>query len=714
MRWHSPRSLLLRGLFPSLILAGTSAAAATWHVHPDGSGDAPTIQAAIDLAASGDVILLASGTFSGPGNRDISYRDKTLVVRSEAGAASTIIDCEGLARGFTFHSEAGHAELRGVTIINGRAEQGGGMSIRNSFLGGFPTTWVRECVITQCEATTGGGIYCGDFSEVTIENNTIIENRADEGGGLSIPGYASATIRFNTVSRNTASVSGGGIYEHAGISPSPHEIEDNLIEGNNAPIGGGLSLNDWICRRNRFIQNVSAMGAGVFVSGAPPEFGGNLIAGNEGIGLYVDLSTRWTIANCTVVGNQSHGVYANRSKVLLHGCIIAFNGETALFVEGHAPNSPSIECVDVFGNGSNSTAGVASSVDLFFQDPEFCATSGANAFYLRDTSPCAPASSPCAQLVGAFPVNCTTPPPPPPQFVGCPPDTVVALEPTGTTLTLPPFSISNSGLAPSPFFYRVTSVGAAMLSNGGNPLSLIGVTPVLGPGESFSPPSAVLNAPSGLTSFEQDVSCYVVELAHSAEDSCGFKVNFEQTVSIAIQNFDARLEGRNVQLRWAIQHDGEADEIVVRRQLVGEGLHAPVVIAQLPVTAAGFIDTAARAGRTYDFDITVSSNGNPIAVSPSIRVSVPALVLGFQSAAPNPFRTSTWVAFDVPEQGPVSLEVFDVRGRRVRTLVNKEFSQGSHRVEWHPSGDEARASGIYFLRLSQGKQSARMKVVVLK
>jgi hypothetical protein len=78
-------------------LAG-SVDARTWYVKSDGSGDAPTIQAAIDsvLYYGGD-ILLADGTYQGPGNRDLQAR-WSFSLHSESGdPTSCIIDCQGTA-----------------------------------------------------------------------------------------------------------------------------------------------------------------------------------------------------------------------------------------------------------------------------------------------------------------------------------------------------------------------------------------------------------------------------------------------------------------------------------------------------------------------------------------------------------------------------------------------------------------------------------------
>ncbi len=72
--------------------------ARTWVVHPDGTGEAPTIQAAIDSFEWQDVIELVDGVYTGPGNRDLTNNEKSIVIISQSGnPTSCVIDCEGTA-----------------------------------------------------------------------------------------------------------------------------------------------------------------------------------------------------------------------------------------------------------------------------------------------------------------------------------------------------------------------------------------------------------------------------------------------------------------------------------------------------------------------------------------------------------------------------------------------------------------------------------------
>ena len=75
MRWSRFLSLL----FLVLLLFPTLGPARTWYIVPDGTGDAQTIQAGVDSAGAGDDISLANGTYTGDGNRDVSYSRESYV-----------------------------------------------------------------------------------------------------------------------------------------------------------------------------------------------------------------------------------------------------------------------------------------------------------------------------------------------------------------------------------------------------------------------------------------------------------------------------------------------------------------------------------------------------------------------------------------------------------------------------------------------------------
>lgn len=90
-------------------------------------------------------------------------------------------------------------------------------------------------------------------------------------------------------------------------------------------------------------------------------------------------------------------------------------------------------------------------------------------------------------------------------------------------------------------------------------------------------------------------------------------------------------------------------------------------------------------------------------------------VFALRPAVPNPSRSGARVAFDLTRDGPVSLEVFDVAGRLVRTLVQGPRPAGVHEVSWNGDDDagHAVAAGVYLYRLrGEGLELTRRLVIV--
>jgi hypothetical protein len=86
------------------------------------------------------------------------------------------------------------------------------------------------------------------------------------------------------------------------------------------------------------------------------------------------------------------------------------------------------------------------------------------------------------------------------------------------------------------------------------------------------------------------------------------------------------------------------------------------------------------------------------------------------TSMPNPFNPMTTIRFSLPDRRAVRIEIFDVRGRRVRQLLGEERAAGEHAVVWQGRTDNGLrvASGAYFALLQAGDIRERIKLVVLK
>ncbi len=78
---------------------------------------------------------------------------------------------------------------------------------------------------------------------------------------------------------------------------------------------------------------------------------------------------------------------------------------------------------------------------------------------------------------------------------------------------------------------------------------------------------------------------------------------------------------------------------------------------------------------------------------------------------PNPFNPVTTIQFSLEKAGRTTLEIYNVLGQKVATLVNGELSAGAHRYQWNASG---MASGIYFYRLRSQNFVATKKMILVK
>ncbi len=83
---------------------------------------------------------------------------------------------------------------------------------------------------------------------------------------------------------------------------------------------------------------------------------------------------------------------------------------------------------------------------------------------------------------------------------------------------------------------------------------------------------------------------------------------------------------------------------------------------------------------------------------------------------PNPFNPRTMIAFELAEEGPVSIEIYNVKGQKVTTLLSSSLVSGSHKIEWNGTDKYGRnvASGIYQYQLITKDKSISRKMLLMK
>ena len=121
-----------------------------------------------------------------------------------------------------------------------------------------------------------------------------------------------------------------------------------------------------------------------------------------------------------------------------------------------------------------------------------------------------------------------------------------------------------------------------------------------------------------------------------------------------------------------------------------------------------------------DFEVSMSFNEGNFNSPTSVGPTVPGAggpVVRLLGAAPNPFNPMTVISYELMAPSPVRLDVFDVSGRRVTTLVDGAIrAAGTHNQRWNGtdvSGVRV-ASGVYLVRLEVGDVVQTGRVVLLK
>ena len=289
-----------------------------------------TIQDAINHAGDGDMIEVDKGIYRGPGNRDIDFQGKAIIVRGAAGAGDTIIDCEGLAakaegghRGFYFHqSEGPDSRLSDLTIRGGwvlgsqippdplrrtpnaRDPIGGGVYC--AVLTG-PT--IANCVFEDCGAELGGGI--GGVGAAPIIENCTFEECFAGGTGPATSGGRGGAIGLIGNSSSSATITSCSFHANAGyygsygaglyFQQSTATVVGCTISESTAfsVRGGGAfcgAASDLTFRNCIFSRNEADAGAGIFCAEGAMDTSLPFVAGSR--------RCRVNVVNCTIAQNE--------------------------------------------------------------------------------------------------------------------------------------------------------------------------------------------------------------------------------------------------------------------------------------------------------------------------------------------------------------------------------------------------------------------------
>lgn len=258
-----------------------SAQAATYYVALDGndrnagtavSAPKQNIKSAIDVAQNGDTIILAPGTYGNTKNSDLSFGGKRLTLRSQAGAAKTIID--GSAHTAYTITGNDNVTLSGLTFTNcNRA-----LYIKSQ-------ASIYNCVFSGCWGTVGGGLMVDVNARATIVGCTFDDCSGTKGGAIA--------NHFGTVTINQCSFRGNRATWYGGAVSAfgPTSIDRCSFRENHSEYAGAVVVGDKVRITNStFLGNTADQWGGAV---------GLMLPGADGI---------LTLESSLFVGNSAANV----------------------------------------------------------------------------------------------------------------------------------------------------------------------------------------------------------------------------------------------------------------------------------------------------------------------------------------------------------------------------------------------------------------------
>jgi hypothetical protein len=223
------------------------------------------------------------------------------------------------------------------------------------------------------------------------------------------------------------------------------------------------------------------------------------------------------------------------------------------------------------------------------------------------------------------------------------------------------------------------------------------------------------------------------------------KVNVDEDVTFNLST-DQELAGLAVALKFADKNDdvtitgysfeGTRLENLSLKEVIIDNIEKTVVVYGIVLNEANIALgdgpivnlTVAGTGKVNFTPTTVGKQEGVTLVTPMAKEvpveleqslgTTPNLPVDFSMSPnfPNPFNATTTIRYSLPDQANVRLEVFNILGQKVKTLVNEPQAAGYKQVVWDGKNDQGDnvSSGVYFYRINAGKYHSVLKMSLLK
>lgn len=670
----------------------------------DGSGDFTVIQSAIDFVADGAVVELCPGTYDWGNQAPIRSNMVEIVGRTgleiRGAGPGVVLDGRdggtgsGLGR-LIMISGGADIKVSDLELVHGTASstsspgQGGGGLNAND----VSNVLLADCVVRYCEVFDdfdGGGLFFRNTG-VTMTACVVDSNVSDtgDGGGFTVK-YGSASM-VDCQIRNNTSGNGGGFAcrDFSGFSMMNCDILGNIASAGETG-GGGLKG-----------DNILLVDCLVVGNSAPTAAGLSLEATGQSVVLR-GLTVADNFADPAGGAVRTSGA----GTVTVERTIVADNVGTAFVID---TTCPSVACTILDGNTDGDwigcLAGLPGTNGNLATPPLFC---GTNDYTLRSDSPALPYSHPTdgCGVIGARGLGCYAPQPVISAITDVPDD-----QGRWVHVAFLRSAHDTDGLA-----YKSAETYSIQRDEDGRWVTVASGGAYAEGEYLFLAATAVdsTDVGTGLTTFR--VIAHMDEGNWASQDAVGYSVDNivpGTPGNFAVTNYD--MASGNANLAW----DPVADEDLAYYRVYRDDGMGWAEIGRTGATS--YADPVSPPASVEYCVAAVDDAGNESALSsPAIGVSdvhdLSARRFNLSQNHPNPFNPSTLIAFTLDRSMEVTLVVYGLDGRRIRTLWNGPAIEGRNTVVWDGADDGGRrvSSGVYLYRLTTNEKILNRQMMLLK
>lgn len=714
--------------FLGLLFINSPTFATRWDVYE--SDSAKLIQWCINTSNAYDTVFVHKGTYF---VRDVSangiiMKDKVVLLSPDAdsvtlsGLSSNGTDTANHIIYCAFGDSISHdAVIKNFTITTGRAKGSSPNNCGGGVFCAYSSPKIDSCIIKNNIGENGGGAFLY-ASSPRFTDNILEDNSATYGGGLFIYGGSFPVVRGNKVNNNSANAGGGFSIDSSSAKIAGNEIKNNSATGQNSGGGGLLVLHSTNVRidSNTIESNTANNGGGAFVDSCISNISitGNEIKNNSvvdyGGGLHIRnmaVLINNNIIEDNVSGSDGGGIFTFGANCIITNNLLRNNiseeygGAFYLYHESH----PTVKYNTIDNNRADYGAGFYVE---FFSGPIII-----NNVMTNNVSHMGGGFAVCegshAMIDSCFIIdNCSTS------------DTksgLVYIIDNADTVRINNSNIYYNTFQPDTEINNATTITAPFENNFWWDTTDTKI-------------STLINGPNAHTPWKND---FVVKVPGEPILIDSVR-NYDSTYSFIVDSISGdtsnslylRLYGsdRNpefkeagiVILRSKIYDKGIAVALI--ETAVNSGIYEGKAFIKMSTdsndiriddgyniiradTARDTIMVIANMDTTKKFIITYRKYGieenNP-------RFDTKKLVLENSSTL---FNKSVIIKYFIPVKTNVSLQIYNITGRKVKTIIDKERDSGKHSVVFNGNNLSA---GIYFVTLQTSDYKLSRKLVLIK